>query len=301
MECGMLSFASTTDYYDTYTCLETALEDYQEDLESQYSSLNDDQLDSAIEANGQDWYQPLIDFETAANLFSFRAAYASAEEQWLAGGGDPANIPAVDPFHNDVKASMRNKYGAVMINGLIYLTDSQHNNWVFCSCDEYQGYIADPVNYDPTGNPCVEVVTLRGEFTVNGNTCHDNWYQCKDTTYANGRRVTEFLVCSFLGGTMGTEYASEIKHYEWKNNRWKYKSAKIYAKVYGDLNSGECLPIQNIFREKPLKRRRKRVAFDWTGSYRSFEDGKVLGGWQFAGNANGFALEFIGNQPSQCP
>lgn len=79
--CGhILKFNDLQHFQDVYDCLEQAYETWNDDFESQHSLLSDDDYNDYCDSIGFEDDQPLIDFESALNFYSYRKYMSGLED-----------------------------------------------------------------------------------------------------------------------------------------------------------------------------------------------------------------------------
>ncbi|MFN3530561.1 MAG: hypothetical protein ACK417_11620 [Bacteroidia bacterium] len=94
--CGnVLSFNDFNHFLSVYTCLESAYEHWNDSIENEYSSLNDDDYNQLWEDNGWDEDYQFVQFENHLNHNSLRAMLATIEDAWM---DDPDNMPDTDDY-----------------------------------------------------------------------------------------------------------------------------------------------------------------------------------------------------------
>lgn len=296
----MLSFNSAADYTALYTCLAAAVEANADAFESQYSGLSDDDYNDMADQLGFEETQPLIDFESSAGFQSYRNWFYAEEETWLAGGNTPSSMPYANIFHDDVTATLRNKYGAVMIAGIIYLRDKYGVDWTFCDCETYMTYINNPASISPN-DPCVTKRDTKALFEGNGTTCSDFWYQCDERNCGSNHLYRMYLLFGWSPGENNTQVYSEIRHFKWKSNRWKPRRMKMTAGGYGSRYTLDCVDKASFYLTPKTKRRRKVYAGDWFSAHDTFQNLTVHGNWSYDGCSNSFALDYVNMPLSTCP
>ena len=112
LECGIPFYQDSAHFEEVYECLEYAYETWQNDFESTYGYLSEDEYEDM--ASILNWVdeQPLLDFESANGYLSYRANLVLAEELWLASGAAEPSPWVNDVFVDEVMGTMFNKDGA---------------------------------------------------------------------------------------------------------------------------------------------------------------------------------------------
>lgn len=302
MECGMLSFTSQQQFTDVYDCLEAAYEAHLGDFEAQYGGLSEDDYNDMADQLGFVDEQPFIDFEQAMSFFSARDALADAEELFLLGGGHPSNSPSLSSqFDDDIMATLFNVHGAVMIDGVIHVIDSEGNQWTFCSCNIYQQWLQDPNSVNPE-DPCSLV--LKGGV-INTPTCKSDWWQyCWREYVTDEKEVNWKLQVKYWQFWDHSSATARIWHYKWKNNRWKPSRADLMVRSYGWYNNAqECQKLGSYDANRAKKRKALRVRYIPPVQIASYLDREAKGYWEFPGsNYVNMALDYtLPDEGENCP
>ena len=287
VECGMLSFTDAAHFDEILDCLDARYEANLEWLEQEYGSLDDDQFDDAVEQLGWNEDNAIIDFLAGLGFTSYWSHYETALNQFLEQGGEPWNFGMPDPFSTPTSAALRNKYGAVMIGGIIYVTMPNGNELTFCSCEAYELYTVDPSGYvlDPN-DPCVGLIEKQTFTGNNGFECSDYWKMCHWNNYISNKNMKVKLIFEYSASD-GT--AAEARQDSWKkrsNGRWKRHYTKLRPRIDGKSGTIECVFRGSFTKERPQRRARTRTSgVKWPGQHHTFRNLEVSGTYNWAGGS----------------
>ena len=234
--CGnMLGFVDQQHFDDVYDCLEQANDAWQDDFNTQWGYLDDEDFDDMADQLGFVDEQALMNFEGSfgAQYMSWRTRLANAEDAWLLNGADPATNPYLqDPCADEVMATLLNQNTNVMIGGVIihYAANGDIVTISNGDCSLVPCILTDPPCPDP-------VIRVKSHLGVNH--CGSEYgSDYGEASYYNQapRRVVWFLKYQSVGGfTNGYQFRSEIRHYRWKNNQWKKKRTNLGVTQNGYL------------------------------------------------------------------
>lgn len=233
LACGMPHYLNAEHFDYVYGCLETAYENHQDDFETAYGYLDEDDYEDMIVSLGWVDEQPLIDFESTTNFTSYRKHFVGLEDAWLAAGASGPNPWLDDVFVDEVLATMFNQDGAAMVGDTIvyYAPDGTiyHIPAANEDCSLYECILVNPENCDMEGVQVVDkaATSVCGEL-----------YAAEDSTefYFNEgeRRVDWKLKHNRVGGIEDRFiYRSEIRAYRKKNGNWKKWRTKLGVNLYG--------------------------------------------------------------------
>lgn len=292
LECGMLSFADQDHYQLVYDCLEAAYEAHLDGFEAQYGYLSEDDFNDMADQLGFVDEQPLIDFEGVLGFTSWRAQYDAALDAFIDAGGDPEQFGQADLFADVVSGTLHNEHGAVMIAGVIYLIDRHYRAWSFCSCEKYEGYLADPTNFENIeDDDCVD--RPKTEFEGLGFTCRDHWKSCWWESLSNDRKVNQTL--SFYYGAPSpvgrTVAQAAMKGFKYKyrfNRGWRFWPHRIRMKVIveGLWRSTECREQFLFDNSKGFRVRKQMWVNRGPAAHYTFVDGEIKGRYWYPGSSN---------------
>jgi len=290
----MLSFADQVHFRHVYDCLETAYEAHLDAFGAQYGYLSEDDYNDMADQLGFVEEQPLIEFEGAIPFNSYRAAFAAQEEVWLANGGDPEFGPdASNRFEDDLEATLMNSDGAVMIGGVIHLTTADGRVIEFCSCAMYERYLLDPASVDPN-DPCVTF--HKNLYYGNGACCRSYQMDKGGDEYDQGsRKITWTLLFEYNNTWDVSRTFAKIRHWRWRNGRWKARSAEMLAQVPGTYSTVDCREGGTCNASKEKKRRTLKATYwHWQPqTIITFKTGEANGYWEYPqGNTLSHSLQF---------
>lgn len=262
IECGMLSFTDQAHFQEVYDCLEAAYEAHLDGYEAQYGYLSEDDYNDMADQLGFVDEQPLIDFEGALGVTSYRAHLAALEDAWLANGAIDSSNPLLnDVFVDDILATLFNKDGAVMVGGVI-------NYWA-PNGDIYQIAEGDCTLYD-----CIRLDPSQCDLT-NVRLKHHNdsdslcgpHYAVEDSTVyfdGNNRKVFWLMKFHHTGGGFGPwggqhMFRSQIWSYRRKNGGWRKRKVSLAEQLQGiAYNPEEACKTESGHVLQTPKRRRTR-------------------------------------------
>jgi hypothetical protein len=301
MECGMLSFTSHDQFIAVYDCLEEAYEAHLDAFEASWGHLSEDGYNDTADYFGFVDDEPLIDFEGAMGFTSARKELADAEELFLLNGGDPSNSPMLtSPFDNDIMAALFNVYGAVMIDGVIHVVDSEGNQWTFCDCNTYMQWVQDPNSVDPEDDCSM---MLKGGV-VNYPECKSDWMQKCSHEYTSNKKVNWRLKVKYWQTFDYSTATAQIWHYKKKFGIWLPRRADLYARSHGRYNNSiECVILNSYDVVKAKKRKWLKAQYIPTVQIASYLDKEADGYWEYpSSNYVSMELDYtLPDEGSNCP
>lgn len=240
----------------------------------------------------------IIDFLAGIGFNSYWHVYESALDQFLDQGGLPWEFDMPNPYSTPIDAALRNKFGAVMVGGIIYVTLANGNELTFCNCDAYQDYIADIENYtfDPN-DPCTGMIEKQIFTGSNGFECSDYHKMCHWNSYAGSKNMKVKLIFEY--NSEGTFAEARLDSWKRRNNgRWKRHYTKLKPRVSGNVNSVACEFLRSFDKTRTTRRARTRIAnHAWRGFHRTFRNDEVRGSYEWAGGAYTDAISLNWNEP----
>ncbi len=90
---GMLSFSDATHFNKVVICLETRVDNYNDDFEAAHPNTTDEEIEAIIDSLGWNEDQPLLDVEAGLGFMSLRRSIESQMDIWL-------NNSVLDPSTN---------------------------------------------------------------------------------------------------------------------------------------------------------------------------------------------------------
>ena len=298
MECGMLSFEDQAQFQEVYDCLEAAYDAHLDAFEAQYGYLSEDDYNDMADQLGFVDEQPLRDFEMAMGFDSWLAHYDAALDAFMDAGGDPEQFTQPNLFGDPIAGTLRNKDGAVMMGGRIFLVDPSGRAWQFCSCEVYQTYLADPSAFENVEDD--ECVTRpKTEYQGAGYTCRNHWKNCWWVNIDSDRKVNQNL--SFYYGSPGsigsTQAMSEMRAFKKRWGKWRLRRMWLKVQVFGVTRDTECYEKDGGFsRDKGFRWNRRIWRIQGWGENRTFIDGDIRGQFWFpGGNTNSRVLDHLYN------
>ncbi len=291
--CGMLSFNDQAHFQETYDCLEAAYEAHLDAFEAQYGNLSEDDYNDMADQLGFVDEQTLIDFEGAMGFSSYRAYIFGEEDVWLNNGGDPQYGPgATNLFEDDIEAALMNKYGAVMIGGVIYLTLADGSVIEFCSCELYDRYLQDPSSVD-LNDPCI---TLNKHLYYGNGTCCKSYQQEKGGhVYDSDKKITWTLLFEYNQHVDNARSFAKIRHWRLKNNKWRPRRADLLARADGRYSQPDCKEGSTYTKTKAKKRKTLKATYwHWQpATIITFKTADAKGYWEYPqSNYFSHALQF---------
>lgn len=282
INCGMLSFATQAEFQEAEECLDKRYEAEMDWFEQEHPGLDEDEFNDAIEGEEFDDNHIFIEFEQALGFYSYRANCEDHLSTYLDGGGDPATFTMPMPFSGPPAATLRNKYGAVMVAGTIFLTDGDGTVWEFCSCEMYELYISNPSLFDQAfidqNSSCVTV--NKDIFTGNGTICSNSWRQCWVDEYVAGSKKVK-MTLEFQSSSLESEPYATIRAYKKKNGKWKKRFVKLGIRVHGATYDEDCSNVRGFNKSRPRKWRCWRQRGDRFEGGRTFQNQTVMGDYHY--------------------
>ncbi|MCF8247925.1 MAG: hypothetical protein K9J37_22280 [Saprospiraceae bacterium] len=90
---GMLSFTDASHFNKVVICLETRVDNYNDDFEAAHPNTTDEEIEAIIDSLGWNEDQPLLDVEAGLGFMSLRRSIESQMDIWL-------NNSVLDPSTN---------------------------------------------------------------------------------------------------------------------------------------------------------------------------------------------------------
>lgn len=231
--------------------------------------------------------QALINFETSMGVVSYRSWFDGLLQTWMDGYGDPELFPHQNLFGSPVAGALHNQHGAVMIAGRIHLVDPLGRRWEFCSCQEYQAYLANPSAYENIEeDDCVE--KPKTTYQGYGVTCRDHWKNCWWEDIGNSRKVNQTL--SFYYGPPAnigwTEAMAEMRAFKKVWGKWRLRRIKMRVLVHGQDRLPTCAIRGPFDRHKGFRWCRRIYRIHGWQTHRTFVDNEVKGQYWYTSWSN---------------
>lgn len=299
IKCGMLSFTDQAHFQEVYDCLEAAYEAHLDGFEAQYGYLSEDDYNDMADQLGFVDEQPLIDFEEALGFTSWRADYDLALNIYMDAGGDPELFTRPYLFGDAIAGTLRNKHGAVMINGRIFLLDDQYRAWSFCFCEMYEAYLANPSAFeDIEEDDCVG--RQKTEYQGSGFTCRNHWKSCWWENIGDDRKVNQNLSFYYGSPSPGgsTQAMVEMRAFKKKWGKWRLRRIWMKVRVSGVSRDIQCDQKDNSFlRDKGYRWNRRIWRIQGWGEERTFIDDEIKGQFWYttSGTTNNRSLNHLYN------
>ncbi|MBS1765717.1 MAG: hypothetical protein JSS90_12210 [Bacteroidetes bacterium] len=257
----ILAFTDMQQFQDVYDCLDQAYETWNDDFESAHSSLSDDDYNDYCDSVGFEDDQPLIDFESSLNFYSYRKYMNGLEDTWLANGADSASDPDNnDVLDDDILATMFSYDQAVMINDTIYWIDKKTGNIYGVTnsdCNLLAQLQANPAGVAANNGAATANSSKVIMFpTTNGSECNQwggksNWHP-----YSSDKKYKWTASFKFLPWS-STNIKGKIKSYKKKNGHWKKYRTGVEVHITGIYYDYQC--SQNSTYDKDKAKRRKKL------------------------------------------
>lgn len=260
---SFLVFPNLAEFKNTYDCLNTAYEKWNDDFETAHGALSDSAYNALADSLNFNEDQPLIDFENFYHFTSTRKYTDSLEQIWL--DNNPLN-PATDPDNNTVTddvimSTLLNQYGEVQIGDTLYkyLNPGMIIQLIApINCDTLDAIRKDP-DYAKHYKKAIVTVTF-------GNPDEDTcsaWKKTKD--YADYKPGYKYRwAISIRNYLINVTVASRITSFKQKaNGHWKKYKLSIYTSANEPtLRYNDCSEFTSVFASKGFKNR-KTVYASW--------------------------------------
>lgn len=215
LEKGKLVFQDMEHFEQCAECLEQEYDTYNDNYETQYPSLNPEELDSMDLVNGFDEWTSYIQFESLFNFNSLRAKIENEIVQWLDTPADAINFDD-DP---DEKTPVMDESIRTLLNedGLAIVADSIISTALW-EDDDLNKEIPDEC--------------------ANSKKTKD-YYYAEDHPALEGRRLK--LKIKVSSGLISSKLKAKVVHYKRKNGKWKRRRADLKIFVDGPQQSPNCV------------------------------------------------------------
>lgn len=266
----ILKFTDMQQFQDVYNCLDQANETWNDNFEAAHSSLSDDDYNAYCDSVGFEEDQPLIDFESALNFYSYRKYMSGLEDTWLANGADSASDPENgDVLEDDILATMFSYDKAVMINDTIYWIDNDGTMYLVTNgdCALLAQLQADPVVVS-AHNP--KRITIFPTKTTNSECRH--WDGKGDWNYYASAKKYKWKT-SFRYYPWGTSIKGKVKSYKKKNGNWKKWKTDLEVNPYGTHYDYNCAESASYNVDKQKRRKKLKDKIIWWGEKHQYKSG----------------------------
>lgn len=292
-------FDTKQNYNNYVEDLETQVENWDDTFLTQWSHLNDDDLNAKEEALNFDSEKPLTDFENQNGLQSLRQKYLDEEKAWLNNDvldvrSNPDNKPEYDFDSHEM--SVLNSLAEVQIGSTI--TKQLSSNEIELinssiqkgSSKRYKAQIMDDArliikdaDYNALidfNNGDVSVIDNDNVTVTNSSsttTCRYSREQRKDFTISSNKKFI-MAVIKVRPPTLGYngKIKTKIKSYKKGLFGWRKWRTKIDAGARGNVYNTNCNNSPTYINKwRGVKRRKKRI-FKWRNN--SFGSHKVENG-----------------------
>lgn len=265
----ILKFTDMQQFQDVYNCLDQAYETWNDNFESLHSSLSDDDYNAYCDSVGFEDDQPLIDFESALNFYSYRKYMSGLETTWLANGADSASDPENgDVLEDDILATMFSYDQAVMINDTIYWIDKNGNMYEVTNgdCNLLAQLQADPAGVSANNTR----ITIFPTTTTNSECRHWDGKGAWNP-YATDKKYKWKM--SFRYYPWGTSIKSKIKSYKKKSGNWKKWRTGLEVTPYGTHYDYNCSESASYYTDKQKRRKKLKDKIIWWGEKHQYKTG----------------------------
>ena len=228
---GLLVFASESHAATVLADLEAAAISADDAFVSEYSTLDEDELNDMEDLVGFNYLQPYIDFEDDLNFSSLRAKVEADIQTWLDNGGSESDDPDNHFIGDDLARTILNEQAEVMIGGSIYKF-FENGSYIAITDGSFTTLTAirnggDPDDYN-------NVVW----FAKNAESCKTNKYTNIYKHSGSGKFRMKCRVGIYYY-PWGCGFVAKTKSYKKKNNgKWRKYRTKIDVCVGGK----DCKP-----------------------------------------------------------
>ncbi len=281
-EC-ILKFNSISDINTVIDQLFADDESYNDDYDSQYPNLTEDQLDEMDEQNSFDEFKIYRDFENLFGGFcSARSMIENTETAWLENnfnGTDPDDIDLT--FDDALNTIFNNTYSFMIGNDVYQLTNlGMYKNGVYEETNSTSGiinksydnmYLTSSLNYvSRYSGPIASIVEnlqkeadfVQGLFPFSVMTdCKSNKRSKIFQEYDNGNKRIKLKV-SITSVVIRSGVGSKLVNYKKKNGKWKRKRAEMAVGCAGTYYTNLCADSHQFIDRKPINgfKKRKQLA-----------------------------------------
>ncbi len=259
----ILNFGSEADLKAVIEQLDADYDDYNDDYDSQYPNLTEEELDDMDEQNEFDEFKKFRDFENLFGGFcSKRAELENEENIWLANnfsGSDPDDLDLT--FDEAENTIFNNNYSFKIGNDVYQLTslgiykngvlqDSGGSNAAIKN-DNSDILYASNAYYNSKSNS-VPIFSTKNFITSTNKFGYYNWMHlplitdCKSNkkkkeSVVNGNNTRRIdLKIAITSFWVGSSVKAKAVSYKKKNGNWKRKRTKMAVGCGGTVYEGDC-------------------------------------------------------------
>jgi hypothetical protein len=283
----ILKFNSAADLITVINQLDAANDAHNDDYDSQYPNLTEDQLDDMDEQTGFDEFQKFRDFENMFGGFcSKRSEIESVETAWLANnftGTDPDNIDLT--FDDAENTIYNNNYSVKIGNDVYQITGSGiYKNGVLQDDGGSAGIMNNPNNLFYAGESLnlkelvsgpmmpLNYTALEGEIFGGYNTnffqlptpCKSNKKKKETASFNNNTRRMDFKI-AIHSIVIRSSVKAKAVSFKKKNGHWKRARTKMAVGCGGTVYQGDCSSSFQFNDRNPYndykKRKQLKVAY----------------------------------------
>jgi hypothetical protein len=304
----ILKFNSAVDLLAVINQLDADNVAYNDDYDSQYPNLTDDQIDEIDEQNGFDEFKKFRDFETLFGGFcSKRAEIENVENTWLANNFTGTNPDDVDLTFDDAENTIFNNSYSVKIGNDVYQYTSSGwyingvfqgdggNSGVIIKSNEMMYVNKSFNNWGVNAGP----MTFVGDekYFISLSECKTNKKLSTPPLALTGtnRRVVVKVAIHSIG--ISSSIKSKVVHFKQKNGNWKRRKTDLAVRVDAIVRNTICSDPENKFNNDPFtvgtfnKRKSLRARTAVIGTIWKAFQGDVVGTfWTKDGYTDYFAL-----------
>jgi hypothetical protein len=274
-EC-ILKFNSAADVNTVLNQLEADYDNYNDDYDSQYPNLTEEQLDDMDEQNEFDEFQKFKDFENIFGGFcSKRAEIENVENTWLANsftGTDPDDIDLT--FDEAENTIFNSSYSFKIGNDVYQLTSSgMYKNGIY----QDDGGGNSRIMRNKEGLMFANVLSNMG-YRYAGPMVANNYDAMPMTDCKSNKRLKSppinatstrkfYQKVAINAIAARTSVKGKIVHYKKQNGNWKRKRAEMAVGVSGPVYSLSCNSIGSKSKTNPngagYKKRKSLKVKEW--------------------------------------
>jgi hypothetical protein len=275
----ILKFNSAADVNTVLSQLETDNDSYNDDYDSQYPNLTEEQLDDMDDQNGFDEFKTYKDFEGLFNGFcSKRGEIEVTETAWLAnnfGGTDPDDIDLT--FDDAENTIFNNNYSFKIGNDVYQLTstgiyknsvlqDEGGNAGILKKSNEFMNYNEFSNSWEKYSGPMtainyVESPTNKFQndnmFSLFMTDCKSNKKRKELYEYDNAKQRIKIKV-SINSIVARNGVHGKVVHYKKKNSNWKRSRTEMAVLCGGTYYTNLCNDSHQFADRSPINGFKKR-------------------------------------------
>jgi len=275
----ILKFNSLADANAVLNQLEADYDNYNDDYDSQYPNLTEEQLDDMDEQNGFDEFQNFKDFENIFGGFcSKRANIEATEIAWLANnftGTDPDDIDLT--FDDAENTIFNSSYSFKIGNDLYQLTssgmykngvlqDEGGNARIFKKVTEIMDHGELSNSWGKYSGPMPLINSIgflnnkyqsESEFPLFMTDCKSNKRSKEKEEYDNGKQRIKIKV-AINSIVVRNGVHGKVVHYKSKNGNWKRSRTDMAVLCGGTYYTNQCNDSQQFTDRTPVNGFKKR-------------------------------------------